>query len=86
MIAIAVAAIGVNKDSLDFASPKVLSDGLSSVAGTFAPYFFGIGLIAASFIALIVISLGSSWVSLKHWDGGERTGSKYTLSNQFRPL
>jgi Mn2+/Fe2+ NRAMP family transporter len=61
MVAIAVACVGVSADCLDFASPKALSLGLSSVAGTFAPYYFGIGLIAASFIALIVISLGSSW-------------------------
>lgn len=61
MIAIVIATIGVSKDSLDFVSPGILSHGLFSVAGTFAPYFFGIGLIAASFIALIVISLGSSW-------------------------
>ncbi len=61
MVAIAVAAIGVRTDSLDFAAPGVLSQGLSSVAGVFAPYVFGVGLIAASFIALIVISLGSCW-------------------------
>lgn len=61
MVAIAVAAIGVRSDSLDFAAPDVLSQGLTSVAGIFAPYIFGVGLIAASFIALIVISLGSCW-------------------------
>ncbi len=61
MVAIAVSAIGINAGSLDFTSPKVLSQGLSSVAGHFAPYVFGIGLITASFIALIVISLGSCW-------------------------
>jgi Mn2+/Fe2+ NRAMP family transporter len=31
------------------------------VAGKYAPYVFSAGLVAASFIALIVISLGSSW-------------------------
>ncbi|MCL5029123.1 MAG: divalent metal cation transporter [Bacteroidetes bacterium] len=61
MIAIAIATIGVNKDSLNFTSPGVLSHGLSLVAGTSAPIIFGIGLIASSFIALIVISLGSCW-------------------------
>ncbi len=60
-VAIAISAIGINAGSLDFTSPKVLSQGLSSVAGGFAPYIFGIGLITASFIALIVISLGSCW-------------------------
>jgi len=74
MVAIAVSAIGIKADSLDFTSPKVLSNSLSLVAGHFAPYVFGIGLITASFIALIVISLGSSWGvteamgwGRKHW-------------------
>jgi Mn2+/Fe2+ NRAMP family transporter len=74
MVAIAISAIGINSKSLDFTSPKVLSQSLSSVAGHFAPYVFGIGLITASFIALIVISLGSCWGvteamgwGKKHW-------------------
>lgn len=74
MVAIAISAIGINSDSLDFTSPKVLSLSLVSVAGHFAPYVFGIGLVTASFIALIVISLGSSWGvteamgwGRKHW-------------------
>ncbi len=61
MVAIAVSAIGIDSVALDFSSPKVLSHSLTSVAGQFAPYAFGIGLVSASFIALIVISLGSSW-------------------------
>ncbi len=74
MVAIAISAIGINAESLDFTSPKVLSQSLSSVAGHYAPYVFGTGLITASFIALIVISLGSSWGvteavgwGRKHW-------------------
>jgi len=74
MVAIAVSAIGINKNALDFTSPKILSQSLVSVAGYFAPYVFGIGLITASFIALIVISLGSCWGvteamgwGKKHW-------------------
>jgi manganese transport protein len=61
MVAIAVSAIGIDSAALDFSSPKVLSHSLTSVAGQYAPYAFGIGLVSASFIALIVISLGSSW-------------------------
>ncbi len=61
MVAIAIAAIGVSADSLKFASPVILSKALSGIAGKFAPDVFALGLIAASFIALIVISLGSSW-------------------------
>lgn len=61
MAAIAIAAIGIGKESFDFANPGILAAGLSKVAGTWAPYLFGFGLITASFIALIVISLGSCW-------------------------
>ena len=74
MVAIAISAIGINTHALDFTSPKLLSQSLVSVAGHFAPYVFGVGLITASFIALIVISLGSSWGvteamgwGKKHW-------------------
>ena len=61
MIAIAVATIGVRVEALNFAAPEILSRGLASVAGVFAPSVFAVGLIAAAFIALIVISLGSCW-------------------------
>lgn len=61
MVAIAIAAARVKSDSLTFAAPRELARGLASVAGALAPYVFGIGLIAASLIALVVISLGSSW-------------------------
>jgi len=70
---------------MNFAVPRVLSQGLASVAGSFAPYIFGIGLIAASFIALIVISLGSSWGVVEALGlGPKKTRSKFTYLNPFR--
>jgi Mn2+/Fe2+ NRAMP family transporter len=79
MVAIMIATVGVSSDSLNFAAPKVLSQGLSSVAGGFAPYLFGIGLIAASFIALIVISLGSSWGVVEALGWGRKNWFKIYL-------
>jgi Mn2+/Fe2+ NRAMP family transporter len=79
MVAIMIATVGVGSDSLNFAAPKVLSQGLSSVAGSFAPYLFGIGLIAASFIALIVISLGSSWGVVEALGWGRKNWFKIYL-------
>ncbi len=38
-----------------------LARGLSSIAGTYAPFLLGLGLIGASFLALTVVSLGSAW-------------------------
>jgi len=34
---------------------------LSAVGGVLLPYAFGLGLLAAAFLALVVISLGSAW-------------------------
>jgi len=61
MVVILLATIGLNGALLDTNSPKQLSHALSVIAGPFAPYIFAIGLIAASFLALVVVSLGSAW-------------------------
>jgi Mn2+/Fe2+ NRAMP family transporter len=60
MIVIAMATSGL-RSSLNFSDPKSLSLALSSIAGPYAPYVFAVGLVAAAFLALVVISLGSSW-------------------------
>jgi Mn2+/Fe2+ NRAMP family transporter len=60
MIVIAMATAGLGS-SLNFADPKALALGLTSLAGPYAPYVFAVGLVAAAFLALVVISLGSSW-------------------------
>lgn len=60
MVVIVMATSGLGS-SLDFADPKALSLALSSIAGPYAPYVFATGLVAAAFLALVVISLGSSW-------------------------
>jgi Mn2+/Fe2+ NRAMP family transporter len=61
MVVILLATIGLNGSLLDTNSPRELSKALSFVAGPYAPYVFALGLIAASFLALVVISLGSAW-------------------------
>jgi manganese transport protein len=61
VIAIGIASTGINSGSIGLASPNTLSNALSNVVGSFAPYLFGLGLISSSFLALIVISLGSTW-------------------------
>jgi Mn2+/Fe2+ NRAMP family transporter len=60
MVVIAMATSGLSP-SLNFADPRSLSLALSSIAGSYAPYVFAVGLVAAAFLALVVISLGSSW-------------------------
>jgi len=61
MVVILLATIGLNGSLLQTNSPKELSRALSFLAGPYAPYVFAAGLVAASFLALVVISLGSAW-------------------------
>ena len=59
MTAIMVASAGM--DGVDPLSYKQLGAALSRVAGAYSPYIFGVGLIAASFLAYVTIALASSW-------------------------
>jgi Mn2+/Fe2+ NRAMP family transporter len=60
MVVVAMATSGLSP-SLNLANPKELSLALSSIAGPYAQYVFAVGLVAGAFLALVVISLGSSW-------------------------
>jgi Mn2+/Fe2+ NRAMP family transporter len=61
MVVILLATIGLNGTLLETSSPRELARALSFIAGPYAPFIFAVGLIAASFLALVVISLGSAW-------------------------
>jgi Mn2+/Fe2+ NRAMP family transporter len=61
MVVVLLATIGLNESVLGMNTPRELSRVLSLIAGRYAPYVFAVGLIAASFLALVVISLGTAW-------------------------
>ena len=61
MIVILMATVGVNPNSFNLNSVAALTKGLNSVADGYSPILFGVGIIAASFLALVVISLASAW-------------------------
>lgn len=60
MVIVEMVATGINPSD-NLMSPKELSMILSSIAGSLSPYIFGVGLVAAGFLALVVVSLGSAW-------------------------
>ena len=60
MIVIMMASAGLG-NATDFASPTILPGALSIVADSYAQYLFAVGLVAAAFLALMVISMASSW-------------------------
>ena len=58
---VVVVMVSAGLDTTNVTSPDALSAGLRIIAGEFSPWLFGIGLVAAGFLALTVISLGSAW-------------------------
>ena len=61
MVVILMATVGVDPNSFNINSVSALSKGLSSLADGYSPILFAIGMIAAAFLALVVISLASAW-------------------------
>lgn len=61
MVAILMATVGVVPSSFSLSSPSKLALGLRSISDGYSVYLFAVGLIAAAFLALVVISLASAW-------------------------
>lgn len=61
IIEMTFAGIPQARNASVFASAQELGRILTPIAGGYSLFVFGIGLIAAAFIALIVISLASAW-------------------------
>lgn len=60
MVAIVMASAGLD-GSVDLAHPGELASALSGIAGGYAPVLFGIGLVCAAFLALVVVSFAGAW-------------------------
>ena len=60
MVAIVFASVGLSQN-IAISDSSSLSSAILNVGGTYAPYVFAIGLIAAGFLGLVVISLAGSW-------------------------
>ncbi|HTV34917.1 MAG TPA: divalent metal cation transporter [Xanthobacteraceae bacterium] len=60
MVAIVFASVGLSQ-SLSINDNSSLSTAIHDIGGTHAAYVFAIGLVAAGFLGLVVISLAGSW-------------------------
>jgi manganese transport protein len=60
MVAIVFASVGLSQN-IAISNNSSLSSAILNVGGTYAPYAFAIGLVAAGFLGLVVISLAGSW-------------------------
>jgi manganese transport protein len=60
MVAVVFASVGLSP-SIAISDNASLSAAIMNIGGTYAPYIFAIGLVAAGFLGLVVISLAGSW-------------------------
>ncbi len=60
MVAIVFASVELSPN-IAISDNNSLSSGIMGIGGTYAPYVFAIGLVAAGFLGLVVISLAGSW-------------------------
>ncbi|MGB6537789.1 MAG: divalent metal cation transporter [Xanthobacteraceae bacterium] len=60
MVAIVLASVGLSSN-VSLNDTVSLSGAIMNIGGTYAPYIFATGLVAAGFLGLIVISLAGSW-------------------------
>jgi manganese transport protein len=60
MVAIVFASVGLAQN-VAISDNNSLSSAILNIGGTYAPYAFAIGLVAAGFLGLVVISLAGSW-------------------------
>jgi len=82
MIIVEMTFAGIPLDSSSFASASQLATVMEPLAGKYSPIFFGIGLISAGFLALVVISLGSAWGVVEALGIGKRNAWKiYVLES-----
>ncbi len=61
IVAMAFASVTGAQSLSAFASAAQLGQVLAPVAGRYSPYMFCLGLVAAAFLALIVMSMASAW-------------------------
>ncbi|WMT49086.1 MAG: divalent metal cation transporter [Thermoplasmatales archaeon] len=79
VVEMVMSGIGPN---MNFASISQLAGGLTAIAGVYSPYLFGIGLIGAAFLALVVISMGSAWGFMEALGiGRERSSLIYIMES-----
>lgn len=80
---IAVVIVSAPLGTVDFLSASSLAGALTPVAGTYAPILFGIGLASAGFLALVVVSLASTWGIAEALGWRAKIGEKFSLARKF---
>jgi Mn2+/Fe2+ NRAMP family transporter len=70
-------------DGVDFLSPSSLGQALRPLAGGYASILFGVGLASAGFLALVAISLASTWGIAEAFGWRAKIGERFSFARNF---
>lgn len=83
ILMVAIVVVSDPLGAVDFLSPASLAETLSPVAGKYAPLLFGIGLASAGLLALVVVSLASTWGIAEALGWRAKIGERFSLARNF---
>jgi len=83
LLMIAIVVVAAPMDGVDFLSATSLARALAPLAGNYAAFLFGIGLASAGFLALVAISLASTWGVAESFGWRAKIGEKFALARKF---
>jgi Mn2+/Fe2+ NRAMP family transporter len=83
LLMIAIVLVAAPMDGVNFLSASSLAQALAPLAGKYATELFGIGLAAAGFLALVAISLASTWGIAEALSWRAKIGERFSLARNF---
>ena len=83
ILMVAIVIVSASMGAVNFLSASSLAKALVPLAGSYAYELYGLGLGAAAFLALIVISLASTWGIAEALGWRRKIGDKFSLARNF---
>lgn len=83
ILMVAIVIVSASMGSVNFLSPSALAGALVPLAGRYSYLLYGLGLGSAGFLALVVISLASTWGVAEAMGWRRRIGERFSLARNF---
>lgn len=83
VLMVAIVVVSASIGAVDFLSPSSLAKAFLPLAGNYAYLLYGSGLGSAGFLALVVISLASTWGVAEALGWRRKIGEKFSLARNF---
>ena len=83
VLMVAIVVVSASMGSVNYLSPSSLAGALVPLAGVHAYLLYGLGLGAAALLALVVISLASTWGIAEALGWRRKIGDRFSLARNF---